>query len=207
MALKSFDLLRSFGYLINMIGIDEVGRGCLAGPLLVVAARANKQLPKGVTDSKLLSKIQRENLYKELIRCCEFGEGWVKASEIDRLGLTAATKLGVKRALRELKSNNQDELIIDGNINYAPKSYKKIQVLIDGDLIVPIISAASIYAKVTRDIYMTSLAKRHPKYSFETNVGYGTASHLEAIDAFGLIKNLHRISFSPVRLYQQKLEV
>jgi ribonuclease HII len=138
-----------------MIGIDEVGRGCLAGPLLVVAARANKQLPKGVTDSKLLSRIQRENLYKELIRCCEFGEGWVKASEIDRLGLTAATKLGVKRALRELKSNNQDELIIDGN----------------------------------------------------TNVGYGTASHLEAIDAFGLIKNLHRISFSPVRLYQQKLEV
>src|SRR6185503_10833036 len=99
-----------------MIGIDEVGRGCLAGPLLVVAARAVGELPEGLADSKVLTRAKREELYEALIACCQFGEGWVKASEIDRLGLTAATKLGVKRALRQLGATNTDELAIDGNI-------------------------------------------------------------------------------------------
>jgi ribonuclease HII len=190
-----------------MIGIDEVGRGCLAGPLLVVAAKLVSDLPEGVTDSKALTRAKREELFGILVACCSYGEGWVKASEIDRLGLTAATKLGVKRALKQLGSTVQDELFIDGNVNYAPKSYKKVVTIIDGDALVPVISAASIIAKVKRDRYMCELAKRYPNYSFETNVGYGTELHLEAINNFGIIKWLHRLSFAPILVHQEELEL
>jgi ribonuclease HII len=188
-----------------MIGIDEVGRGCLAGPLLVVAAKATGQLPGSLDDSKVLSRARRESLFEQLVGVCQFGEGWVKPCEIDKLGLTAATKLGVVRALRMLGATNQDELIIDGNINYAPKSYKKVSVVIDADALVPIVSAASIYAKVKRDAYMRNLSKRHPKYGFETNVGYGTVFHLSAIDSAGAIRYLHRQSFAPFRLFREGL--
>lgn len=190
-----------------MIGIDEVGRGCLAGPLLVAAARATGELPQNLNDSKVLSRAQREELFQELLKVCQFGEGWVKPCEIDKLGLTAATKLGVKRALRMLGSTSADSLVIDGNINYAPKSYKKVLVIIDGDALVPIISAASIYAKVKRDHYMRRLSQRHPKYGFDTNVGYGTAFHLAAIDTLGTIKYLHRHSFAPFKFFQESLEI
>src|SRR6266404_9337660 len=115
-----------------MIGVDEVGRGCLAGPLLVVVARATGELPD-VADSKTLTRNQREEIFTRLIGVCQFGEGWVKASEIDKFGLTAATKLGVRKALRMLGADAGETLLIDGNINYAPKSYKKVEVIIDGD--------------------------------------------------------------------------
>jgi ribonuclease HII len=189
-----------------MIGIDEVGRGCLAGPLLVVAARQNGNLPAGLNDSKVLSRKQREDLFPVLIKVCSFGEGWVKPVEIDRLGLTAATKLGVRRALKQLGCSPNDQLMIDGNYNYAPKAYKNVSVVIDGDALIPVISAASVYAKVKRDSYMRSLAARHPKYGFESNVGYGTALHLAAIEAAGTIRYLHRHSFAPFRL-QESLDL
>ena len=85
-----------------MVGVDEVGRGCWAGPLLVVAARAHSGLPDSLTDSKLLSKKQRELILNLLSNCCNFGEGWVKVDEIDTLGLANALKLGVSRALESL---------------------------------------------------------------------------------------------------------
>lgn len=190
----------------GVIGIDEVGRGCLAGPLLVVAARALAELPRGLADSKVLSRPVREELAAKLIKVCQFGEGWVKPVEIDQLGLTAATKLGVRRALKQLGVSPAEHLIIDGNYNYAPKSYKHVSVVIDADALVPIVSAASIYAKVMRDGYMRRLAARHPRYGFETNVGYGTALHLAAIEAVGTLKYLHRHSFAPFRL-QENLEL
>lgn len=189
------------------MGVDEVGRGCLAGPLLVVAARATAGLPEGLADSKVLSRQRREELLVLLVETCRFGEGWVKPSEIDRLGLTAATRLGVRRALAELEVDKNELIVIDGNYNYAPKVYRRVSTVIDADALVPIVSAASIYAKVKRDAYMRSLAARYPDYGFETNVGYGTAFHLAAIGSAGLIRHLHRNSFAPVRLVLEGFEI
>ncbi|HEY5549923.1 MAG TPA: ribonuclease HII [Candidatus Saccharimonadales bacterium] len=181
-----------------MVGVDEVGRGCLAGPILVVAARAKKQLPNGLRDSKLLSRKQRDVILNKLSITCEFGEGWIKAVEIDRYGLAKALKLGIKRALNGIEAQEDEEIIMDGKVNYMPKKFKKTSCLVDADNLVPIVSAASIYAKVTRDNFMIELAKRHPSYKFENHVGYGTAQHLKAINSFGIIKFVHRASYSPV---------
>ncbi len=181
-----------------IVGVDEVGRGCLAGPLLVVAARAKAGLPEGLHDSKLLSRKQRIKILKELSCCCEFSEGWVKAVEIDKLGLSRALKLGVRRALVGLDTQTEEEVIMDGKVNYIPKKYKLTQCLIGADNLIPIVSAASIYAKVTRDNYMFRLAKRHPRYSFEHHVGYGTLRHKNALKSFGALRFIHRTTFRPV---------
>jgi ribonuclease HII len=186
-------------YTKNMVGIDEVGRGCLAGPLLVVAARQKIELPPGLADSKILTKTTRESLFELLILTCEFGEGWVKSSEIDTHGLTKAMRLGVARALKSLKVEQNEEIIMDGPVNYFPKKFKKVTCLIDADATVPLVSAASIYAKVNRDRYMSLLKKSYPSYGFERHVGYGTPFHLSAIQQFGSIKNVHRMSYKPLK--------
>jgi ribonuclease HII len=184
-----------------MIGVDEVGRGCLAGPLLVVAARADKALPPGLRDSKKLSKIQRQKMLDLLSICCSFGEGWVRTAEINRLGLTKATKLGVARALRALGAEADMRIIIDGHINYCPKKYVDVQAVVDGDDLVPIVSAASIYAKVTRDAYMARISRRYAGYGFENHVGYGTKAHLAALEKFGPIAGFHRMNYAPLKGY------
>jgi ribonuclease HII len=183
---------------ISPIGVDEVGRGCLAGPLLVVAARKITELPEGLKDSKLLSRQQREQILNLLSICCQFGEGWVKSTEIDRFGLGSALRLGVRRAIANLGVNVEEEIIIDGKINYIPKKFINRQAVIDADNLVPIVSAASIHAKVTRDRYMIELAKKHPAYSFERHVGYGTKTHMLALKRRGAIKYVHRYSYLPV---------
>lgn len=206
----------------NVVGVDEVGRGCLAGPLLVVAARQIGDLPDGLRDSKLMTRKQREDMFDLLAphknpgrtvgnriaerqvfvsglgNCCEFAEGWVKAVEIDRYGLAQALRLGVKRALNGLKVEIGDEIIMDGKVNYIPKKFKKAQCIIDADNLVPIVSAASIYAKVTRDNFMIALARKHPNYGFENHVGYGTAEHKKALKTFGALKFVHRTSYTPI---------
>lgn len=181
-----------------MVGVDEVGRGSLAGPLLVVAARQLSALPDGVTDSKLLRRHQREQLFELLCQTCQFGEGWVRPVEINQFGLTGAQKLGLKRALRSLNVSYREDIIMDGPINYFSRRYKKVQCLIDADEKIPIVSAASIYAKVLRDRFMIELAKRHPRYGFESHVGYATPEHLEALNRFGALKRIHRQFFEPV---------
>jgi ribonuclease HII len=188
----------ALNYTLSMVGVDEVGRGCLAGPLLVVAARAAGELPLGLKDSKLLSRKQREKILDLLSICCDFGEGWVKCSEIDRLGLSAALRLGGARALRGLRVSLNDEIILDGSFNYLPKVYKSTRAVIKADNSVPIVSAASIYAKVTRDKYMIELAARHPGYDFENHVGYGTKAHMLALQRLGALKYIHRQSFMPI---------
>ena len=185
-----------------MVGIDEVGRGCLAGPLLVVAARPKGHLPKAVKDSKLLTRIQRERLFGELVDVCDFGEGWVTSSEIDKRGLAKAMRLGVARALRNLGAQKSDYIIIDGPVNYLPKNYTNFQCLIDADALVPLVSAASIYAKVQRDRFMIELAKRHRRYGFENHVGYFTVQHQLAVKNLGPLKNNHRTSFQPLKAAQ-----
>ncbi len=181
-----------------MVGIDEVGRGCLAGPLLVVAARQLADLPVGLTDSKLLSRQQRELLYEPLTAVCVFGEGWVKVAEIDRRGLAGALRLGVARALRALSAVSNEEIIMDGPVNYLPSKFKTVNCLIDADLKVPLVSAASIYAKVTRDRLMAELAPKHPDYGFDSHVGYSTRRHRQALVKFGPLPKIHRYSFMPI---------
>jgi len=182
-----------------MIGVDEVGRGCLAGSMLVVAARLVHKLPGGVADSKALTRAEREALYPLIIKSCNFGEGWVSAVEIDLLGLSQATRLGVKRALDALQVSPDEEVVIDGHINYAPKSYNNVKAIIGADSKIPLVSVASIYAKVTRDRYMYNLANHHPNYGFERHVGYGTVFHMAAIKEHGVIEQLHRLSFAPLK--------
>jgi ribonuclease HII len=182
-----------------MIGIDEVGRGCWAGPLLVVAARANSVLPKGLTDSKVLSKMRREELFSQLALCCSFGEGWISVSEIDENGLANAMRLGAARALESLKVLAHEEITLDGSVNYINKNFINVKCLISADLLEPIVSAASIYAKVTRDNFMEELGINYPKYGFASHVGYGTAKHREALDEFGVLTGIHRQSFKPVK--------
>jgi ribonuclease HII len=181
-----------------MIGVDEVGRGCLAGPLLVVAARAKAELPPGLTDSKLLSRKQREEILDLLSVCCDWGEGWVKCSEIDRLGLSKALNLGAARALKDLFATVDEQITLDGSFNYLPKKYRYSQTVIKADNSIAIVSAASIIAKVRRDRFMIELAKKHRSYGFEDHVGYGTKAHMLALKRFGAVKYVHRQSFMPI---------
>lgn len=181
-----------------MIGVDEVGRGCLAGPLLVVAARATGKLPAGLKDSKLLSKKQREKILDLLSICCEFGEGWVECSEIDKYGLSKALTLGGRRALEQLGAAADEEIILDGKFNYLPPMHKNTKAVVKADNTIQLVSAASIYAKVTRDRYMLELAKKHPGYHFENHVGYGTKAHMLALQERGALKYVHRYSFAPI---------
>jgi ribonuclease HII len=183
-----------------MVGVDEVGRGSWAGPLLVVAARARPtaELPGGLKDSKLMTKIQRQKILELLSICCHFGEGWVIPAEIDELGLARAQRIGVTRALDSLGVDTDEEIIIDGKVNYVPAGYVNSSALAKADNLVPIVSAASIYAKVTRDKYMVELADKYPGYSFEKHVGYGTKLHAQALGSFGVINQVHRLSFLPI---------
>jgi len=183
-----------------MVGVDEVGRGCWAGPLLVVAARTVGALPVGLKDSKLLSKIQREKLFIKLQKSCDFAEGWINAQEIDERGLAGSLRLGTARALVALKTDADEEVIIDGAVNYAPPAFVRVNCIVRADSLVPLVSAAGIYAKVKRDQCMAQLARVHPSYGFERHVGYGTKAHQLALKNFGALNNVHRLSFRPMSL-------
>lgn len=183
---------------MNVVGIDEVGRGAWAGPLVVGAVILNSEVPiDGLLDSKLLSKATRIFL-AEIIRrqAAAFGLGFVTVEEVDDLGLTAATTLACIRALEQIDIP-YNEVIIDGSINYLPQE-PRARAIIKADMSVPAVSAASIVAKVARDEYMTLLAKDHPNFGFDMHVGYGTAAHKLALAKYG-ITSLHRTSFKPIR--------
>lgn len=182
-----------------MVGVDEVGRGCWAGPLLVVAARATTDLPNSLTDSKLLSRKQREEMLDLLSTCCKFGEGWVSAAEIDQKGLANGLRIGVKRALNAIKALENEEIVLDGAVNYCQGKFINTKCVVDADLNVPIVSAASIYAKVTRDKFMHELGLKHPEYGFESHVGYGTKAHSLALKESGVLAGIHRASFKPIK--------
>ena len=182
----------------DMVGVDEVGRGAWAGPLLVVAAKQTGPLAGGVKDSKLLSRAQREKILDKLSNSCEFGEGWVSAAEIDSIGLSRSLSLGASRALAMLKVIFDDEILLDGKFNYLPGKFTSAKAVVKADTDYKIVSAASIYAKVKRDRFMFKLSKDYPNYRFENHVGYGTKSHRDAIAKFGAIKGVHRFCFRPI---------
>ncbi len=179
-----------------ILGVDEVGRGCLAGPLVVGAVILNKKIPR-LKDSKLLTKLQRERLSIQIkLLATDFSFGWVSAAEIDELGLTKATTLAIGRALTGINAY-YDSVIIDGNYNYL-KDNPKASCLIKADNLIPAVSAASIIAKVARDEYMSAQAIKFPNYGFESHVGYGTRQHLEQLKLLG-ISEIHRRSFRPLK--------
>ncbi len=181
-----------------IVGVDEVGRGSWAGPLLIVAASAIYDLPEGLKDSKLLSRKQRSAYFEEIKQACKIGEGWVQPEEIDKHGLTKAMRIGVSRALLMLGANQDDQIIMDGKINYCPAEFANVQCIVDADATHPIVSAASIYAKVLRDEHMVRLAQMYPEYALEKHVGYGTELHRLLLRVHGVSK-IHRKSFKPVQ--------
>ena len=183
-----------------VVGIDEVGRGSWAGPLLVVAARATTALPDGLKASKLLTSLQRTALIDAIKNSCELGEGWVQPEEIDKFGLTKAMKIAVSRALINLGASFNEKIIMDGNYNYCPQEYTNVETVVKADSVHPIVSAASIYAKITRDQHMVRLARFHPFYGFEKHVGYGTELHRSTLKLHGVCK-IHRLSYKPVKMF------
>lgn len=181
-----------------MIGIDEVGRGCWAGPLLVVAYRQRGSLPSAVTDSKALTRRQRQALLTAIQSAGDIGEGWVSPQEIDQNGLSAAMRLGVDRALKAVNADVTEPIIMDGNINYCAPNFTMVTTVIKADVLHPAVSAASIHAKVCRDSYMQEQAKLYPEYGFEAHAGYGTKLHAERLQHYGPCV-LHRRSYRPVK--------
>jgi ribonuclease HII len=190
-----------------ILGIDEVGRGPWAGPLVVGAVVLGGTPIDGLTDSKKLSKKRRDEL-DILIRerASGFGLGWVHADELDEVGLSAALVLATKRAVEQV-TVPYHEIIIDGTINFLAETSKGqyVTTMPKADLLVPSVSAASIIAKVARDTYMEQQDELYPVYKFKSHVGYGTAAHRAAIDAHG-VTPLHRLSFAPLQKYA-KLKV
>lgn len=179
------------------VGIDEVGRGCWAGPRVAGAVILSKPIP-GLKDSKKLSKIQREKLAQQIqSEAVAIGLGWVWPKEIDRDGLTVSVRRAMQLALDAIHAP-YDEVIIDGNISYLAHNPKS-RALIKADDLIPAASAASILAKVARDNYMATVAaKEFPLYGFEKHVGYGTAIHIKALIEHGATE-LHRQSYKPIQ--------
>lgn len=188
-----------------ILGIDEVGRGPWAGPLIVGAVVLGCQI-EGITDSKKLSYKKRAGLDREIRENARaVALGWVSPDEIDKLGLAAALELACKRAMREIDKTGvtYHEIIIDGTVNFLKDTVKGdfVSTMKKADMLVPNVSAASIVAKVARDNYMKEQAAIYPKYGFASHVGYGTAVHQRAIEKYG-VTPLHRMSFSPLAKYR-----
>ena len=191
-----------------ILGIDEVGRGAWAGPLVVgavILTDANDPKWEKLTDSKQLTPHQRE-VFAQLIwqDAAAAALGWVSAREIDRIGLAAALRLATRRAVKDVLAEKVkfDEIILDGTSNYLVGTplAEHVTNIPKADFLVKSVSAASVIAKVARDEYMHELAKVYPAYGFEGHVGYGASKHRDAILQHGLSPE-HRRCFRPVGEY------
>ena len=170
----------------SVAGLDEVGRGPLAGPVVAAAVVLDmKRVPVGLADSKMLTRERREELFLEILATAEVGIGSLSAAEIDRINIRQATLLAMCRALEALPC--------------------PVHTIVKGDAHVPSIAAASIVAKVVRDRMMRRLGELYPAYGFGSNVGYSTGTHLSALSEAGPCA-FHRRSFAPVRAASLTLE-
>ena len=180
-------------------GVDEVGRGCLAGPVaagfVIFPADVDDDILHQITDSKKLTAIKRQDLLKTIQEHALSAQvGWASVDEIDSIGIAPATNLAMKRAI-EKSLIRPDYLLVDAiNLDDLPFPQRAI---IKGDQISRTIAAASIVAKVVRDQYMSDIAPKYLGYDFEKNKGYGTKDHMIAIKSLGPT-DVHRISFEPV---------
>ncbi|MDE2437292.1 MAG: ribonuclease HII [Sphingomonadales bacterium] len=186
-----------------VIGVDEAGRGPLAGPVVAAACVLGPDAPAGLDDSKKLSAKKRGVLEPQIQASCLWALGVVEADEIDRINIFAATMLAMTRAVGALVAEwgaKPHEVLIDGNMTPAgrhPDWRWNARAIVGGDGLEPCISAASILAKEHRDRVMRAHAAVHPHYGWERNAGYGTAEHMEALRVHGPTP-LHRRSFAPV---------
>jgi ribonuclease HII len=184
-----------------IVGVDEAGRGPLAGPVVAAAVILCKPRPAGLDDSKKLSGVRRAALETAIKRRCRWAVGVADVAEIDRLNIFGATMLAMTRAVLALGCCDEiDEVRVDGNLTPAGRvdSWRwTARAIVGGDAIEPCISAASIIAKEYRDRLMRAAAAEHPHYGWSTNMGYGAPEHLRALDLHGPTP-LHRRSFAPV---------
>lgn len=187
----------------RVAGIDEAGRGPLAGPVYAAAAvidraRAARKLLRMIDDSKKLSHEQREEAYEAMIASgvVQFAVAEASVEEIDRINILQATFLAMRRALQAL-SEQPEVVLVDGN-RAPPQLGCRAETIVGGDAHSYSIAAASIFAKVARDRYMTKLAETFPGYGWESNRGYGSAQHLDALTLLGPTPH-HRMSFAPLR--------
>lgn len=184
-----------------VIGVDEVGRGCLAGR--VYAAAVILKSEEGIadyTDSKVLSPKRRQIISKQILETHDVGIGFATVDEIDRINILKASLLAMKRAIDALKVTS-GHVVVDGTFKIPTLAETFQQTpLVKGDLRCAPVAAASIVAKVTRDQYMQELAKKYPLYDFETHKGYSTKSHKEKIVLYGASPE-HRKTFHGVREY------
>jgi len=180
-------------------GIDEAGRGPLAGPVVAAAViidttKLKRRLARAIDDSKELTRGEREALYPEIRACAMVGVGAASTIEIDRINILRATLLAMARAVTAL-GVRPDLALVDGNV--PPTLPCPVRTVVGGDGISLSIAAASIIAKVTRDLLMTRLAQRYPGFGWEHNAGYSTREHFGALARFGVTPH-HRRSFEPV---------
>lgn len=184
-----------------LVGVDEAGRGPLAGPVAVGAfcVRADnadfKEFSSGVKDSKQLSEKKREEWFLRMRGKFSFAVSFASARMIDKQGLSFAIRHALTSSLKKLSCPPEQTLVLlDGGLR-APAGYLFQETIIRGDETEPVISFASIAAKVSRDRIMNRMAQRYPAYGFDRHKGYGTAAHYEAISRYGILKNIHRQSF------------
>lgn len=181
-----------------IVGLDEVGRGCWAGPVVAGAVLLGAPI-KGLKDSKKLTKLARERLDAEIrVLAVAYGIGWVTPAETDEWGLTEAVRVAMRRAFVGITAP-YERIVVDGNLNFLA-DMPNSEAIIAADNTVPAVSAASIIAKVARDRFMAEASLRHPGYGFEKHVGYGTAAHLAAMKLQGVC-SMHRKSFKPVQAF------
>ena len=185
-----------------VIGVDEAGRGPLVGSVVAAAVAFPPDFRiDGLTDSKKLSEKKREALYNQITRECYWSFAQSNSNEIDQINILEATMMAMKKAVEQLmlllEDNSQTiSVLVDGN---RCPDIENCRAIIKGDLTEPVISAASIIAKVTRDRQMIALDQEYPEYGFAKHKGYGTRAHLEALANFGPIQGQHRFTFAPVK--------
>ena len=178
-----------------MAGVDEVGRGSLAGPVFAAAVILNKNIDtKNIRDSKKISFNERIFLSNYIKKNSIYALGIATVEEINQINILNASLLSMKRALSKL-STKPNLAYIDGP--FAPKLNIKFKTFIKGDEKIKSIAAASIIAKVSRDLFMIKLSKKYPKYCWHKNFGYGTKDHLFSLKKYGITKH-HRKKFKPI---------
>ena len=188
-----------------ILGIDEVGRGPLAGPLVVGAVilpEDEREWYAELKDSKKLSPKKRERLNGLICAEATVGLGWVTNVELDDVGISEALRLATRRAVRVVQKQRTpfSQIIIDGKINFLENTAlaKYVSTVVRADDLIREVSAASIVAKVARDKYMVAIAKKYPNYGFDKHMGYGTVKHRQAIKENGICPE-HRLSFEPCK--------
>ena len=206
--MPDFSLEESLGLSTSavIVGVDEVGRGPLAGPVTAAAVFFDRQkitsdLLTKIDDSKKIAQKKRATISKQIESIAIIGIGWASSGEIDQLNILEATMLAMQRAISSLRKqiiSDPDYILIDGN--KVPRLDFPSKAIVRGDEKSLSIAAASIVAKSKRDAFMTSLSKLYPGYGWEKNAGYGTREHLAAIEREGITVH-HRRSFKPIAKY------